>query len=152
MFDGPGAVDFARLSGPTITLDHDVAEGGGNLSAGTRQLVMLARAMLCKSRVLLLDEATSQCDYATDAVIQRVLRSHFQGATILTIAHRLETIIDYDRLLFLESGRVVEAGEPAELLANPASRLSALVADVGGEGASRLRQMADEAAERRSME
>ena len=129
MFDGPGAVDFARLSGPTITLDHDVAEGGGNLSAGTRQLVMLARAMLCKSRVLLLDEATSQCDYATDAVIQRVLRSHFQGATILTIAHRLETIIDYDRLLFLESGRVVEAGEPAELLANPASRFSALVAD-----------------------
>lgn len=67
-------------------------------------------------------------------------------------AHRLETIIDYDRLLFLESGRVVEAGEPAELLANPASRFSALVADVGGEGASRLRQMADEAAERRSME
>ena len=60
-------------------------------TAGTRQLVMLARAMLCKSRVLLLDEATSQCDYATDAVIQRVLRSHFQGATILTIAHRLES-------------------------------------------------------------
>ena len=127
------------------TLQMEVAEGGGNLSAGLRQLLMLARAMLRRSPVLLMDEATANCDFVTDAVIQRVIRSHFAAATILTIAHRLETIIDYDLLLLLANGRVAEAGEPATLLDDPQSGFSALVAEAGKQAAGRLREAARDA-------
>ena len=130
-------VDWPRLSGSTDGVEHDVAEGGANLSSGTRQLVMLARALLRNSRLLLLDEATANVDYQTDVVIQRVLRSRFPSATILTIAHRLDTIIDYDQLLLMAAGRVAEAGTPADLLAQPGSLFSALVGT--GAAADRLR-------------
>jgi len=129
----------------------EVAEGGGNLSAGLRQLLMLARAMLRRSPVLLMDEATANCDFATDAVIQRVIRSHFGAATIVTIAHRLETIIDYDLLLLLANGRVAEAGEPARLLDDLESNFSALVAEAGERAAARLREAARDARRKRSV-
>ncbi|KAH3665603.1 hypothetical protein OGAPHI_003791 [Ogataea philodendri] len=94
-----------------------ISEGGSNLSAGQRQLMCLARALVKKnSRVLILDEATANVDYQTDAIVQETIRSAFKERTILTIAHRLNTIIDSDRIIVLEKGEVAEFDTPANLL------------------------------------
>lgn len=100
-------------------LDHQVEEAGRNFSMGERQLLCLARALLRRSRVLLLDEATSAVDHRTDALIQGTLRSEFQGSTVLTVAHRVDTIADYDRVLVLAEGRIAENAPPQELLKDP---------------------------------
>ncbi|KAG2416141.1 hypothetical protein HFD88_007333 [Aspergillus terreus] len=98
-------------------LDARVQEGGSNLSQGQRQLVSLARALLTPSNILVLDEATAAVDVETDALLQRTLRSSiFQDRTIITIAHRINTIIDSDRIVVLDKGRVVEFDTPAELI------------------------------------
>jgi ATP-binding cassette subfamily C (CFTR/MRP) protein 4 len=76
----------------------------------------LARALLRRNRVLVLDEATSNVDMATDAFIQRVLKERFAATTVVTIAHRLNTVADYDQILVMQRGKVVEAGSPHELL------------------------------------
>lgn len=95
--------------------DLDTATGG--LSLGQRQLLCIARALVRQSRVLVLDEATASIDHDTDALIQETLRSSVSdNTTLLTIAHRLHTIADYDRVIVLDHGRVVEQGSPAELL------------------------------------
>ncbi|KAI9711688.1 MAG: hypothetical protein M1828_001799 [Chrysothrix sp. TS-e1954] len=99
---------FTNLSSP-------VAESGSNLSQGQRQLLCLARALLKNPKVLLMDEATASIDYATDAKIQVTIRELNEN-TIITIAHRIRTIIDYDKLVVLDQGRVVEIGEPWDLL------------------------------------
>jgi ATP-binding cassette subfamily C (CFTR/MRP) protein 1 len=93
-----------------------VTEAGGNMSVGQRQLICLARALLKRPRVLILDEATASVDYETDRLIQQALRSEFD-CTVLTIAHRLNTIMDVDRIIVLSSGHVLENGSPTELLA-----------------------------------
>lgn len=97
-----------------LTLSSAVAESGSNLSQGQRQLLCLARALLKSPKVLLMDEATASIDYATDAKIQETIRE-IKNTTI-TIAHRLQTIIDYDKVLVLDQGKVVEFGTPWELL------------------------------------
>lgn len=96
-------------------LSSPVAESGSNLSQGQRQLLCLARALLKSPKVLVMDEATASIDYATDAKIQDTLRELTHN-TIITIAHRLQTIIDYDKVLVLDKGEVVEYAHPWELL------------------------------------
>lgn len=95
-------------------LSSAVTESGSNLSQGQRQLLCLARAMLKNPKVLLMDEATASIDYATDAKIQETIRE-LQNTTV-TIAHRLQTIIDYDKVLVLDRGEVVEYGDPYDLI------------------------------------
>jgi len=102
-------------------LEHKVAEGGENLSVGQRQLICLARALLRKSKVLVMDEATAGVDMETDDLIQKTIRSEFKDCTILTIAHRLNTIMDNDRVMVLSDGHIVEFDAPANLLAKTTS-------------------------------
>jgi len=97
-------------------LDHVVSEGGDNLSVGQRQLLCLARALLRKSRILVLDEATAAIDLETDDLIQETIRQEFKSSTIVTIAHRLNTILDSDLVLVLGDGLVKESGNPQRLL------------------------------------
>ncbi|XP_073541128.1 ATP-binding cassette sub-family C member 2 [Phyllobates terribilis] len=99
-------------------LFYEVSEGGENLSVGQRQLVCLARALLRKSRVLILDEATAAVDLETDNLIQRTIRSEFSDCTVLTIAHRLHTIMDSNKVMVLDSGKIIEYDSPADLLAS----------------------------------
>lgn len=97
-------------------LDAKLSDSGSNLSVGQRQLVCLARAILRRNRILVLDEATASCDYQTDSLIQATLRREFAACTVLTIAHRLNTIIDCDRVLVLDAGVILEFDSPYALL------------------------------------
>nr|CAB3219629.1 multidrug resistance-associated protein 1-like [Phallusia mammillata] len=97
-------------------LEHQVAEGGENLSVGQRQLVCLARALLRRSKILVLDEATAAVDLETDDLIQKTIRDRFADCTTFTIAHRLNTIMDSTRVIVLDAGKVVEFDSPENLL------------------------------------
>ncbi len=83
---------------------------------GQRQLVCLARAIIRNNKILILDEATSNVDMKTDDFIQKTLKTKFKNNTIITIAHRLNTIADYDKIIVMDKGRIVEKGRPFELL------------------------------------
>lgn len=123
-------------------LDDYVDEGGRNFSVGERQLLCLARAVLSQPRVLVLDEATASVDSETDAFIQRMIRSRFKGTTLLTIAHRLNTIMDYDVVLVMDNGKVGEFGTPKKLLEDDEGLFTGLVDSTGRESSLALRQMA----------
>ncbi|KNE57701.1 hypothetical protein AMAG_04560 [Allomyces macrogynus ATCC 38327] len=123
-------------------LDAKVEDGGSNFSLGQRQLLCLARALLKRAKVLVLDEATANIDYKTDVLIQHAIKAEFKDALILTIAHRLRTVLDYDRLLVLDAGRVVECGHAWELLQNRDGLLSRMVADTGADAARQLTEIA----------
>ncbi|XP_076852211.1 multidrug resistance-associated protein 1 isoform X2 [Brachyhypopomus gauderio] len=115
------ALELAHLksfvSGLPDKLQHECSEGGENLSLGQRQLVCLARALLRKTRILVLDEATAAVDLETDNLIQSTIRTQFEECTVLTIAHRLNTIMDYTRVLVLDKGQMAEFGSPSSLVA-----------------------------------
>uniref|UniRef100_A0A2I3M5N2 Multidrug resistance-associated protein 1 n=1 Tax=Papio anubis TaxID=9555 RepID=A0A2I3M5N2_PAPAN len=114
------SLELAHLKGFVSALpdklDHECAEGGENLSVGQRQLVCLARALLRKTKILVLDEATAAVDLETDDLIQSTIRTQFEDCTVLTIAHRLNTIMDYTRVIVLDKGEIQEYGAPSDLL------------------------------------
>ncbi|XP_071568158.1 multidrug resistance-associated protein 1 isoform X5 [Temnothorax nylanderi] len=110
---------------------HEVSEGGENLSVGQRQLICLARALLRKTKVLILDEATAAVDLETDDLIQTTIRQEFKDCTVLTIAHRLNTILDSDRVIVLDNGLIVEYDSPEVLLRNPSSSFYSMAKDAG---------------------
>ena len=97
-------------------LHYAIAEGGSNLSVGQKQLVCLARALLRKTKILIMDEATAAVDLETDDLIQNTIRSEFTDCTVLTIAHRLNTIMDNNRVMVMDKGKIVEFDAPAKLL------------------------------------
>ncbi|KAK9474191.1 P-loop containing nucleoside triphosphate hydrolase protein [Dipodascopsis tothii] len=110
-----------RRANPFYDLASPVTEAGGNLSQGQRQLMCLARSLLKAPKIILLDEATASIDYATDAQIQDTIRQEFSQTTVITIAHRLRSIIDYDMILVLDAGQVKEYAKPHTLLQQPDS-------------------------------
>lgn len=138
------ALDACGLQGTmreTVALDDEVSENGSNLSVGQRQLLCLGRALLKDSQVLVLDEATSNVSNEVDEKIQETLRNEMSHCTILTVAHRLHTVMRSDRIIVMDAGRIGEVGEPNELLSRP-SMLSALVDETGPSTAAYLRQLA----------
>uniref|UniRef100_A0A8H7XII1 Multidrug resistance-associated ABC transporter n=1 Tax=Psilocybe cubensis TaxID=181762 RepID=A0A8H7XII1_PSICU len=100
----------------SVSLDTKVSAGGTNFSQGQRQLIAMARALLRRSSIIVLDEATSSIDFATDAKIQTTIREEFTNSLLLTVAHRLRTVIDYDRLIVLDKGQIVEFDTPWNLI------------------------------------
>uniref|UniRef100_A0A8C1Z2N0 Uncharacterized protein n=1 Tax=Cyprinus carpio TaxID=7962 RepID=A0A8C1Z2N0_CYPCA len=124
--------DYVR--GLPTGLQHEVSEGGENLSVGQRQLLCLARALLRKSRILILDEATAAVDLETDDLIQNTIRTEFSHCTVLTIAHRLNTILDSSRVMVLDSGKIVEFDSPSVLLNNKQGHFYAMAKDAGIRG------------------
>lgn len=108
-------------------LDSIIHEGGSNFSVGQRQLICLARASLRNNRILILDEATANVDPQTDSLIQTTIRNKFAGCTVLTVAHRLHTVMDSDRIMVMEAGRIQEFGHPFELLQNKHGMLYGMV-------------------------
>lgn len=123
-------------------LDSPVSEGGENFSTGEKQLLCMARAILKRSKVLVMDEATASVDYATDELIGQTIRHGFAESTILTIAHRLRTVIDYNRVMLLEEGRIVEFDSPGVLLSNPNSKFYSLCKATGRNEFAVLKRMA----------
>ncbi|KAI9018109.1 P-loop containing nucleoside triphosphate hydrolase protein [Phycomyces nitens] len=100
-------------------LDTPVSEGGKNFSQGQRQLLCLARALLKRTKIVLMDEATASVDFKTDKAIQKTIATEFADSTIICIAHRLHTVIEYDRILVLDQGQISEFDSPLELITNP---------------------------------
>uniref|UniRef100_H2SRT7 Cystic fibrosis transmembrane conductance regulator n=1 Tax=Takifugu rubripes TaxID=31033 RepID=H2SRT7_TAKRU len=119
-------------------LETVLAESGSNFSVGQRQLVCLARALLRKNRILIIDEATANVDPRTDELIQKTIRDKFRECTVLTIAHRLNTIIDSDRILVLDAGNVHAYDVPYTLLQNPRGIFYKMVQQTGKQEAAAL--------------
>lgn len=112
-------------------LDGEVQECGQNFSIGQRQLLCLTRALLLRSAIIVMDEATANIDLETDEQIQRSLRENFQHSTLITIAHRINTIIDYDRIIVMDAGQVAEIGTPRDLLSRDGSIFADLAEEAG---------------------
>ncbi|KAN0055185.1 hypothetical protein ACTA71_008282 [Dictyostelium dimigraforme] len=124
-------------------LNSNVTENGENFSVGQRQLIVLARALLRKPKILVLDEATASVDGQSDSLIQATIRNKFSNCTILTIAHRLNTIMDSDKIMVLDAGRISEFDEPWTLLQNQNGLLTWLVDETGPQNAIYLRKLAE---------
>ncbi|GET01001.1 multidrug resistance-associated protein 4 isoform X1 [Rhizophagus clarus] len=133
---------YDKVKSSTSRLDTQVLENGRNFSLGQRQLFCIARALLKKTNILVLDEATSAVDLQTDVIIQETIKKNFADYTVLTIAHRLNTIMEADRILCLNEGRVVEFDTPFNLLNNPEGFFYQLVDHSGPEVATKLKQIA----------
>ncbi|XP_072399234.1 probable multidrug resistance-associated protein lethal(2)03659 [Diabrotica undecimpunctata] len=125
-------------------LDSKMAEGGSNFSVGQRQLVCLARAVIRNNKILVLDEATANVDPYTDGLIQTTIRKNFDQCTVLTIAHRLNTIMDSDKVLVMDAGKAVEFDHPHTLLQNKHGVFYSLVMQTGKTTAKTLMAIAEE--------
>lgn len=125
-------------------VDCKVHDGGSNFSVGQRQLICLARAILRNNKILILDEATANVDSETDALIQQTIRNRFADCTVITIAHRLNTIMDSDKVLVLDAGELVEFGHPFELINKPDGFFKQLLDQTGTAAATSLTLIAKE--------
>nr|CAD7603849.1 unnamed protein product [Timema genevievae] len=124
-------------------LDMKVTKGGGNFSVGQRQLICLARAILRNNKILMLDEATANVDPQTDALIQNTIRLKFADCTVLTVAHRLNTIMDSDKVLVMDAGRMVEFASPHNLLQNKNGYFYQMVQKTGKKMAEQLSRVSE---------
>ncbi|XP_015127759.1 multidrug resistance-associated protein 4 [Diachasma alloeum] len=138
------ALGEVELKGHSQSLDYLVTQGGTNFSAGQRQLLCLARAIVRNNKIIVLDEATANVDPATDALIQRTIREKFKDCTVLTIAHRLNTVMDSDRILVMDHGQVVEYDYPHELLRNENGYLTSMASETGTATVNKLKTIAEE--------
>lgn len=136
------ALSEVELKQAIPSLDHMVTERGSNFSVGQRQLVCLARAILRNNKVLVLDEATANVDPQTDALIQKTIRVKFKQCTVLTVAHRLHTVMDSDRILVMDAGSAKEFDIPHILLKNPTGALRQMVEATGPNDADYLKKIA----------
>ncbi|XP_041974687.1 ATP-binding cassette sub-family C member 4-like [Aricia agestis] len=138
------ALEQVDMKSAVPSLDFKVTEGGSNFSVGQRQLMCLARAVLRSNKLLIMDEATANVDPQTDNFIQQTIRRQFASCTVLTIAHRLNTIMDSDKVLVMSSGEVVEFDHPYMLLSDPDSHLSSMVRETGDKNSRKLFEIAKE--------
>ncbi|CAH0722547.1 unnamed protein product, partial [Brenthis ino] len=139
------ALEQVELKQSVASLAAGVEAGGANFSAGQRQLLCLARAALARNRLLVLDEATANVDPNTDALIQKSIRKHFSNCTVVTVAHRLHTVADSDRVVVMEAGQIVECGHPHELLQNAEGHFTKMVNQLGPASEQSLRELAHNA-------
>ncbi|XP_052827296.1 ATP-binding cassette sub-family C member 4 isoform X1 [Octopus bimaculoides] len=133
-------------------LNFEVCEGGSNLSVGQRQLVCLARAVLRENKILIIDEATANVDLRTDALIQNTIRDKFRQCTVLTIAHRLVTIMDSDRVMVLEEGHIVQFDMPYNLLKSKEGYFYDMVQQTGPSEIEHLTAIAESAMNKKNEE
>ncbi|XP_058822715.1 ATP-binding cassette sub-family C member 4-like [Topomyia yanbarensis] len=138
------AINEVELRSAVSGLDYMVTESGTNFSVGQRQLICLARAILRNNKVLVLDEATANVDPQTDALIQRTIREKFQHCTVLTVAHRLHTVMDSDRILVMDAGQAREFDVPHLLLQQEGSVLRDMVEATGSSETESLKRVAAE--------
>ncbi|KAF8893222.1 hypothetical protein CPB84DRAFT_1848688 [Gymnopilus junonius] len=144
LHDSTSSSVVSQETTPTVfsNLDAPVSELGDNFSTGEKQLLCMARALLRRSKVLLMDEATASVDYATDEIISKTVKEEFADSTIITIAHRLRTVIDYDRVMVMDEGRIVEFDRPGVLIDDEKSRFHKLCSAAGKEEFEKLRALA----------
>ncbi|EFA04472.2 putative multidrug resistance-associated protein lethal(2)03659-like Protein [Tribolium castaneum] len=135
-------LDEVELKDSVVSLDAEVARDGGNFSVGQRQLICLARAILKNNKILVMDEATANTDDKTDALIQKMIRKRFKSCTVITVAHRLHTVMDSDRIIVMDDGRVVEFDHPYNLLQRPDTTFYKMVLETGLETSVYLEDMA----------
>lgn len=131
-------------------IDCKVQDGGSNFSAGQRQLLCLARAILRNNKILILDEATANVDSETDKLIQDTIRHEFADCTVITVAHRLHTIMDSDKVVVVDAGEIMEFGHPFELIQKPGNGFFKQMLDQTGKPtATALTLVAKEVIDRR---
>ncbi|XP_065369875.1 probable multidrug resistance-associated protein lethal(2)03659 [Calliphora vicina] len=151
------ALEEVKLKHVVADMSHGllskISEGGTNFSVGQRQLVCLARAILRENRILVMDEATANVDPQTDALIQTTIREKFKNCTVLTIAHRLHTVMDSDKVLVMDAGRAVEFGSPYELLTvSKVNIFHSMVKQTGNSSFETLLKVAQQAHENNLLE
>ncbi|KAI8906138.1 P-loop containing nucleoside triphosphate hydrolase protein [Powellomyces hirtus] len=122
-------------------LEAEVSEGGSNMSSGQRQLIVLTKAILSNAKIIIMDEATAAVDHEADERIQEMISTHFKHCTVISIAHRLNTIAGFDKVLVLRDGRFVEFDSPHVLLADPSSLFTDLVEASGSANAAVIRDI-----------
>ncbi|XP_057653050.1 ATP-binding cassette sub-family C member 4-like [Diorhabda carinulata] len=145
------AIEDVELKDPANVinrLENRVMDRGSNYSVGQRQLICLARAIIRNNKILMLDEATANVDPQTDALIQKTIRKKFANCTVLTVAHRLNTIMDSDKVLVMDSGAMVEFDHPYLLLQNPNGVFYKMVTESGKNLGEQLTKIAKENYER----